>query len=46
MDEFYLNLGPLQILRVGCVWSIDLFRLRIYGVGKRIRVTIARADGA
>ena len=35
MTEFYATIGPLSFLRVGRVWSIDLGRFGIYGIGWR-----------
>ena len=35
MNELYLTLGPISLLRVGRVWSIDLGRVGIYGIGWR-----------
>lgn len=32
-SEFYLDLGPIQVLRCGPVWALDIGRLRIMGVG-------------
>lgn len=34
-SEFYLDLGPIQVLRCGPVWSLDIGRLRLIGVGLR-----------
>jgi hypothetical protein len=34
-SEFYWECGPLLILRCGKVWAVDLWRLRLYGVGWR-----------
>jgi hypothetical protein len=32
-DEFMISLGPVGILRVGKVWSIDIGRNGVYGIG-------------
>lgn len=36
-SDFIFHLGPLRILRCERVWSIQLFRLRVYGFGLRWR---------
>lgn len=42
-SEFYLALGPIQVLRCGPVWALDIGRLRLMGVGLRdLRVMILR----
>lgn len=34
-SELYLDLGPIQVLRCGPVWALDIGRLRLMGVGFR-----------
>jgi hypothetical protein len=43
MIELYLVLEPVSLLVVGKVWSIDVGRRGIYGVGWRIRRRRVRA---
>ena len=42
--EFYLDLGPIQILRCGRIWAFDVGRLRLFGIGWQMSVTTVRDD--
>jgi hypothetical protein len=32
-SEFFFSIGPIGILRVGRVWSLDVGKVGVYGIG-------------
>lgn len=34
--QYCISLGPVSFLRVGVVWSLDIGRVGIYGIGWRM----------
>lgn len=44
MRGFYLPLGPISILVIGRVWALDIMRLRIWGIGWRLRLMLLRPE--
>ena len=33
---YYNSFGPITVQRVGIVWSLDIGRVGIYGIGRRM----------
>lgn len=46
-DEFTISLGPVGMLRVGKIWSIDVGRHGVYGIGldpRHVRLRRVKVD--
>lgn len=33
--SYFISLGPIQHLRVGCVWTLDIGTFGLFGIGWR-----------